>query len=241
VRPALLALVVQLAAAALALGLLNVLSMQAAWWWPLQALLAASLSILARQPRWWWLIHLLFVPTLVLALQWGLSPWWYLLLFVLALLLFGRVDRSRVPLYLSNQAALQALEQVLPQGARLLDLGAGTGTVLRYLVRRKDLQLAGVEHACLPYWLAKLRLAGSGPALKLWRGDLMRTPLAEYDAVYAFLSPAAMPALWEKARREMRSGSLLISNTFTIPGQPADQVIELNDWKGARLYLWRMP
>lgn len=32
-------------------------------------------------------------------------------------------------------------------------------------------------------------------------GDLWKTPLDGFDVVYAFLSPAPMPALWEKARR----------------------------------------
>jgi hypothetical protein len=32
--------------------------------------------------------------------------------------------------------------------------------------------------------------------------------------VYAFLSPAPMAALWDKVRREMRAGSLFISNSL---------------------------
>jgi hypothetical protein len=49
-----------------------------------------------------------------------------------------------------------------------------------------------------------------------------------------------MPELWAKACAQMPAGSLLISNTFEVPGQQADQQIELHDWRKSRLLLWRM-
>ncbi|MBL8509446.1 MAG: class I SAM-dependent methyltransferase, partial [Chitinimonas sp.] len=109
------------------------------------------------------------------------------------------------------------------------------------LGRRSDLQLTGVEHAWLPWLLGWCRLRLSGRPIAWLRGDMMAVPLRDFDVVYAFLSPAAMPAVWQKARQEMASGSLLISNTFAVPDVTADRIIEVNDWKGARLHLWRMP
>jgi hypothetical protein len=49
-----------------------------------------------------------------------------------------------------------------------------------------------------------------------------------------------MAALWEKASKEMRSGSVLISNTFSIPGVTADQSIKLDDFSNSTLYLWKI-
>jgi hypothetical protein len=49
------------------------------------------------------------------------------------------------------------------------------------------------------------------------RGDYEHLDFVSYDVVFAYLSPAAMPALWEKARAEMQSGALLLSYEFTIP------------------------
>ncbi|PHV13115.1 class I SAM-dependent methyltransferase [Chitinimonas sp. BJB300] len=240
-NPALIGLLIQVNAGFFAWLLLWYLGSPLIWWWPLQALGALLLSVVARQPRWWWLINASFVPAVVLALRLDWPPWLYLLAFVFAWLLFGRIDRSRVPLYLSNRAALRALDNLVPEQGKVLDLGAGTGTVLAWLGRRADIQVEGVEHAWLTWLIARLRLVLKGSKAKVWRGELMQAPLADYDVVYAFLSPAAMPALWAKAKREMSSGSLLVSNTFEVPGVPADKVIELNDWKGASLYLWRMP
>ncbi len=58
--------------------------------------------------------------------------------------------------------------------------------------------------------------------------------------MYAFLSPVPMPAVWAKAIAEMRPGSLLVSNSFEVPGHEADAVIEVGDRRGTRLFLYRM-
>lgn len=58
--------------------------------------------------------------------------------------------------------------------------------------------------------------------------------------VYCFLSPAPMPARCAKARAEMRPGSLLISNSFEVPGRPAGRVVEVGDRGATRLNVWQM-
>jgi hypothetical protein len=102
---------------------------------------------------------------------------------------------------------------------------------------RPDLLLSGIEHAWLPWLVGRLRL----PKDVSWRCDDYRhISFADTDLLYAFLSPLPMADLWQKAQREMKPGSLFISNTFSVPGQVPDQIIELNDWKRGRLLLWRM-
>jgi predicted O-methyltransferase YrrM len=48
---------------------------------------------------------------------------------------------------------------------------------------------------------------------------------AQFDVVFAYLSPAAMPELWKKAQREMRPGSLLISYEFPIEGVEPNLIV----------------
>ena len=48
-----------------------------------------------------------------------------------------------------------------------------------------------------------------------------------------------MPDLFGKAKHEMKSGSLLISNTFDVPGHRADETVDVADRRQTRLYLWR--
>lgn len=226
---------------ALAIGLRQLgLTFDQGWLFISQGLAAGALSYLLSTPVWWVFINLLFFPAVDLMLRWEFSPLWYL--GGLALLLvtqFGAV-RSRVPLYLSGNSAKTELLRQLPQtpGLRLLDIGSGTGGMLAFLAKqRPDLALHGIESAPLPYLLGKLRL-GSHADIRL--GNFWNVDLSTYDAVYAFLSPAPMAKLWDKAKREMRPGSLFVSNTFEVPGVVPDASIELNDLHHGRLLLWRM-
>lgn len=187
---------------------------------------------------WWKWIHLFFLPTILIFAQLNIAPQWYLLALLLCWLIFGQVMVSRVPLYLSNRQALIQLEACIPAGSAFLDVGAGTGTVLHYLAqRRPDLNLTGVEQAKAPWLLGKLRLSRQ---VKWLNADYKSLDLSAYDCVYAFLSPAVMQELWGQASSQMRSGSVLISNTFVVPEVSPDQTIELNDWKHGKLLLWRM-
>ena len=71
------------------------------------------------------------------------------------------------------------------------------------------------------------------------RDDFWPEPLASYDFVYAFLSPAPMPRLWEKARAEMAPGALLVSNSFKVPGASILQEVRVGDRRGTRLHCYR--
>jgi SAM-dependent methyltransferase len=200
--------------------------------------LAFGLAFFMHDGSWWKWIHLFFLPTILIFVQLNIAPQWYLFALLIFWLVFGRVMVSRVPLYLSNREALLQLELVIPQSAKFLDIGAGTGTVLHYLARKRpDLNLIGIEQAKAPWLLGKFRLPRN---VKWLNADYESLDLSAYDCVYAFLSPAVMPKLWQQASSQMRPGSMLISNTFVVPGVSPDQIIELNDWKDGKLLLWRM-
>jgi SAM-dependent methyltransferase len=121
-----------------------------------------------------------------------------------------------------------------------MDLGCGTGTLLASLMReRPDGIYAGVELAPVPYLLSRWRALGKRGVEVRW-GDFWSADLANYDVVYAYLSPAPMAKLWDKARREMRPGSLLVSNGFCIPGVAPARKIAVGDAVRSTLYVWRM-
>jgi hypothetical protein len=206
-----------------------------------EGLLAGSLSRLLGLPLWWQFINLLFFPAVALMAQVDFAAGWYLAGFLLlALTSLGAVI-SRVPLYLSSARAMQAVASRIPRGkdVRVIDLGCGLGGLLVHLARaRPDIELHGVDAAPLPWLVSRLRLRGRA-AIRF--GSLWEQDLAAYDVVYAYLSPAPMTRLWEKARREMRPGSLFISNSFTVHGAEPDEAVELGDLSRARLLIWRIP
>lgn len=206
----------------------------------LQGLLAGALSRRLHMPGWWQLINLAFFPAAGLLLQAQVAPGWYLVGFLLlAATSLGAVF-SRVPLYLSSARAMSAVAERIPaaQAASVIDLGCGLGGLLSHLAQaRPDIKLHGVDAAPLPWLVSRVRLGGRA---RIRCGSLWDEDLAAYDVVYAYLSPAPMDRLWQKAKAEMRPGSLFISNSFTVPGVPADEVVELHDLNRARLLLWRM-
>ncbi|HNQ74995.1 MAG TPA: class I SAM-dependent methyltransferase [Pseudothauera hydrothermalis] len=212
--------------------------------WPLVAAQAAGATLCAatlHSARWWLPIHLAFMPLAVLAHGLSLDPAWYLGLFLALLAIYWTSFRTQVPLYLSNRTTAETVARLLPaqRPVSLLDIGSGTGALLRPLARlRPESRFAGIEAAPAPYWLARL-LARAAPNLSFTRGDFFTASWSNYDVVYAFLSPVPMAKVWQKARKEMRPGSLLISNSFPVPGIEPAFVIEVADRRRTRLYAYR--
>jgi SAM-dependent methyltransferase len=235
------ALLIQL----LALGLvfLLALSLPLGTWWPwLQGGLAASLSIGFGLPPWWWLIQGLFLPLAMLLLQAGIHPLWYLLGLLALLLLFPGAFKDRVPLYLTSRQTLEKVLELLPQQrqAQFLDLGCGGGQLLVELAKaRPDMVFHGVESSPLLFLLARWRLR-SQPGCRVFFGSFWTMDLDHYDLVYAFLSPAPMERLWNWASGSMKPGSRLVSNSFAIPGHPADVSYALNNGPETELLVWNI-
>jgi hypothetical protein len=246
--PLLQAAVVQTAATLLLLALMLVVPDSAAngdamSFAMLQGIVAASLARVAAMDDWWLALHALFAPGLVWALGFGLPPVYALAAFIALASVYWGVAHTRVPLFLSSRAAAQALARLLPQerSFAFIDLGCGLGGVLASLAReRPQGRYHGIEAAPLPFLLGRLRAALGPHACRIRWGDFNSIDLGRYDVVYAYLSPAAMGDLWRKARREMRRGSLLISNGFDIPGVPPAQTVATGARGERELLLWRM-
>ncbi|MBN8759783.1 MAG: hypothetical protein BGO61_03715 [Thiobacillus sp. 65-69] len=214
--------------------------------WPFvlaQGTLAATLSVLMRQPVWWPPLHFAFLPVALLALRSGLPPGIYLAVFVLLALFFWSTFRTRVPLYLSDRKAWDALAALLPadRAFRFIDLGSGLGDVPLQLEKRFPLGcFEGTEIAPALWLISRLRAAIRHSRVIFRRRDYAALDLGAYDIVFAFLSPAAMPALWAQAQTQMREGSVFISLSFGIAGQTPDETISLSGGARHMLHVWRM-
>ena len=199
------------------------------------------IAIVTRQAWWWRVIHALFAPLAATVAALGVDPGWFLLAFILLLLVYRGALTGQIPLYLSNRATAAALAELIAehQGQRFVDLGAGVGSVVNALARQyPDLHVSGVENAPATWLVGYLRTLARRNCDWRW-GDLWRTDLARYDVVYAFLSPAPMAALWAKVEREMKPGSVFVSNSFPFPGRDPDAIIEVDDVRQTLLYCYQ--
>ncbi len=212
-------------------------------WALLQGILAAIASYIMRMPTWWIPIQLCFMPAIAATLAIGLSPVWFGCSFCLLALIYGKTYQTQVPLYLSSTAVTQALNAHLPQQSNFnfIDLGCGCGGLLHSLAKNNPQgSFYGIEAAPLPFFISKIRHRLLRSNCNIRWGDLWKQDLGQYDIVYAYLSPVPMQALWEKAQREMRPGSLFISNTFIVPDVKPDETVTVNDFSHSALYVWRI-
>jgi len=220
------ALAAQVVACALSFGLAAVLKRAGFGGFGLPVILgvegviAAILSLRWGLARWWIPLQLVLPLTAGTALMLDLPSWVFLAAFAALALVFWNASSDRVPLYLTNRTTWRALVDLLPEkpGARFLDVGSGIGGTMLFLAaRRPDMTFTGIESAPLPFALAWLRLKLAGlPNVRLHYGDFWNHDLGTAEVVYCFLSPEPMPKLFDKATREMRPGSLFISNSFAV-------------------------
>lgn len=210
-------------------------------WTLMEALFAVAGGALLGLAPWWMAINACFIPALDLALNLALPPAVWLGAFLTMTLLYWGVATTQVPLFLSSAAAAGALARVVSAARcrNLMDLGCGDARLIKRLaVSCPETACSGIEHAPLPWLAGKLRLWSS--ASRLQRGDFWAETLTPYDCVYAYLSPVPMPALWNKAQREMRPGTLFVSNSFPVPGVAPERVINLDDGWGGCLHVYRI-
>jgi hypothetical protein len=224
-----------LARAGMAMTYLEVALIQGGW--------AALLAWRAGLAPWWRTIQLLFAPALVLARGLAdaaaLPPAVFLAIFILMLLVFWSTFRTQVPLFLSGREAWDLVAGLLPERPlAVVDIGSGLGGLVLELARRRpDCDVTGIELAPLPYLASRLRALVRGSRARFLAGDYERLNLGHYDVVFAYLSPAAMGALWRKAEAEMKPGSMLLSYEFVIAERAPDRRFVTTN-SGKTLFAW---
>lgn len=213
--------------------------------WPMilvvQGALASALAGCMRAPGWWLLIHFLFPVAVAVVYRWNIPPLVYFTAFVFFLGLFWTTFRTRVPFYPSGRGVWDAVLTTLPKGPiSVIDVGSGIGGLAMHLARqRADADVRGIEAAPFPYLISLIRNMGRGRNCFFRWGRYESIDLGSFDVVFAYLSPAAMPALWEKAQREMRPGATFYSYEFEVPDMAPKQIIPIQGSR-ARLYRWSM-
>jgi hypothetical protein len=194
-----------------------------------------------------WCVFLALLPSLFVgAMLLHLPLWLPLLILALLVLVLRNSLGERVPLYLSNHKTLGLISDLIPKDkpVRVVDLGCGFGAVPIALARHNihpESRFDGVENAPLPYAVSKiLAWRAADPRLTIRWQSLWDVELGPYDLVYAFLSPQPMPALYEKALKEMRPNTKFVSNSFTIPNHPPNQIIPIGTGRATELLIWTM-
>lgn len=208
----------------------------------LQSVLGTTFAYLAKQAYWWRWIHFGFPFAVFAMMQLQLPSEIYLACFIVSTGIFWTTFKSQVPFYPSRLAVWQEIVQLIPQHrpTRVIDIGSGLGDMAMYLANQRPLcQAEGIEIAPLPWVVSQVRSFFKQSRAQFKMGDYYDLNFADYDIIFAYLSPVAMPLLWNKAIQEMRPGTLLISLEFEIQQMQPTTIITPKD-KSPQLYVWRM-
>jgi SAM-dependent methyltransferase len=205
-----------------------------------QGLFAALFTRWRKLAAWWLPIQFLFPLALLGADALHIPSWLFLAIFIVLLAVFWSTFRTQVPYWASGPRVWQAVAKLLPpdRPVRVIDIGSGLGGFTLDLARRRlDATCTGIELAPLPWLVSALRARLTASRARFIRGDYERLDFADFDVVFCYLSPAAMPALYAKCLAEMKTGSKLMSYEFIIADCPPDLVIPITQ-NGVSLYVW---
>ena len=152
-----------------------------------------------------------------------------------------RVGISPMP---SSHQATQVILAMLPERVEgtIVELGSGWGTLAFPIYRNgSESRVIGMEVSFFPWlWSRLVKCIMGYKNLNLVRQDFHRASLREASVVVCYLFPQAMTNLHEKLREELRPGSLVISNTFRLPGWSPEKVVVLQDAYRTPVYLYRV-
>ena len=202
-----------------------------------------GVSTFLQLPTPWRIVNLLLPISIVSSLAISLPHWIFAFPLTALAMLHAPALWTRVPYYPTSRAAYPLILAELPPGQEFtfIDIGCGCGDLLVFLKRHRPMgRYVGVEIGIFPYLSSKIKsfLYGDG-AITIRFQDLQRTDLGDCDYVYAFLSPAAMTTVWNKAYREMKVGSTFITNSFEAPST-ATYTVAVRDGRQSSLFIHRM-
>lgn len=208
----------------------------------IQSMMCFILSALMQTKPWWQAIHILFPVCVGVMLLANISSNIYLILFIISMGIFWTTYQSQVPFYPSKRSLFPLLNEVLPKNRpmRMIDIGSGLGNVSIALAKlNPNSHFEGIEIAPIPWALSVINAKLQRTNVTFTLGDYYALDFADYDIVFAYLSPAATHDLWLKAKQEMQIGSLLISHEFPIQNIMPSQAI-VNPTNGEHTFLYRI-
>ena len=125
----------------------------------------------------------------------------------------------------------------------ILELGAGWGTLAFPLAAQFPYnRILAYELSPVPWLYMKVRhLLFRYKNLDILRKDFRKVSYEGVGLVVAYLHSEGLEKVRDKMERELKPGTLVISNVFDIPGWEPEARHELDDSFCPQVYLYRVP
>ena len=160
-------------------------------------------------------------------------------LYVMVSILVGVVRTGISPMPSSRRAVQQGLQFVVPpRPGSIYELGAAWGSLAIPLARAfPDRRIIAYELSTIPWLFLLLRVRVSGlKNIEVVRRDFFRDDLGKAAVVVCYLYPGSMVRLSTKLQSELMPGTVVVSNTFALPGWVPDQKSQLKDLYRTKIY-----
>jgi hypothetical protein len=164
---------------------------------------------------------------------------WAGALFAMVSILVGVVRTGISPMPSSRRAVQQVLQFVVPpRPGSIYELGAAWGSLAIPLARAfPDRRIIAYELSTIPWLFLLLRVRVSGlKNIEVVRRDFFRDDLGKAAVVVCYLYPGSMVRLSTKLQSELMPGTVVVSNTFALPGWVPDQKSQLKDLYRTKIY-----
>jgi SAM-dependent methyltransferase len=164
------------------------------------------------------------------------------LLYVLAIILTHKITQGAMFVPSAGIRVNTFLDAVpMNDKSLLVDIGCGDGRVLRAARRRYGVMALGFEVNPLAYFIARIRNLGI-KGIQVSRKNFWKVDIGDADVVFCYLFPDVLERLVEKLERELRSGALVISCNFPLPGWRSLKVLfPESSLHNDPIYLYRFP
>ncbi|MBL90553.1 MAG: SAM-dependent methyltransferase [Myxococcales bacterium] len=169
---------------------------------------------------------------------------WEISVFFAGLLIVGLilVDtlRSGISPMPSSRKAQKAMLSLMPESINgpVYELGSGWGQLALAVSHKfNSVPVIGYEMAVVPWCISRLWLFVSRNSnVTFRRADFRHRELGDAQMIVCYLFPGAMTHLAQQLKQELQPGSVIISNTFRLPGWEPEKVLELDDMHRSQIY-----
>ena len=126
----------------------------------------------------------------------------------------------------------------LDSGDIFLDLGSWFGEVISRVSKNfPKSKIIWYEASILPYLVSVFKKSKNKLTYSVKRQDFFTTDFSEATVIFSYILPKFMPKIWEKIKKECKSGTMFYSNAFIIPGEKIYQTIHVE--KG-NIYVYKV-
>lgn len=207
----------------------------------LSALLIATLLGMSKP---WRVLNVALPTAVTISFSAALPSWAFLAPLITMAAIYAPALWTRVPYYPTNITAYPLILAELPTDRpfTFVDIGCGFGDLIFFLRKhRPNGTFVGVEIGILPYLVAYSKtILSRDERVTIAYQDMWKLSLADFDFVYAFLSPAAMTRVWKKATKEMKPEATFITNSFETGTTPT-YIVQVKDERASSLFIHKMP